>query len=61
LQHLLAWPQAYAPAPLPIQICNDFALTLQQPFGILTLLVDKLYKAMDSDAIKPQFVLFANF
>jgi hypothetical protein len=32
-----------------------------QPFSILTSIVDKLYKAMDKDAIRHQFVVFANF
>jgi hypothetical protein len=38
----------------------EFVMTLQ-PFSVLTSLVDKLYKAMDGDAIWHQFVVFASF
>jgi hypothetical protein len=43
-EHLLAWPGAYASAPLPNKICDEFAT----PFSILTSIVDKLYKAINT-------------
>jgi hypothetical protein len=32
-----------------------------KPFTVLTSIVKKLYKAMDEDAVRCQFVVFANF
>jgi hypothetical protein len=52
------WP---GPAHMLQRRCQiEFVMT-SQPFTILTSMVDKLYRLMDEDAIRRQFVVFANF
>jgi hypothetical protein len=46
---------------LPQRHCQLEFIMTSQPFGILTSLVDNLYKAMEGNAIRRQFVVFANF
>jgi hypothetical protein len=51
------------PGPTHMLQCRcqiEFVMT-SQPFTILTSIVDKLYKKMEADAIRRQFVVFANF
>jgi hypothetical protein len=52
------WP---GPSHMLQRRCQiEFVMT-SQPFSVLTSIVEKLYKAMDEDAIRRQFVVFANF
>jgi hypothetical protein len=52
------WP---GPSHMLQRRCQiEFVLT-SQPFSVLTGIVDKLYLKMDEDAIRRQFVVFANF
>jgi hypothetical protein len=41
--------------------CQIESVTTLQLFSILTSIVDKLHKKMEADAVRRQFVAFADF